>query len=322
MTIDFDHGPNVEVVRTCLKNSKVAPLEIALEVEWREPSSHHQTRLLSHRIQAFLHTFFTLLDPHFPRIRVFRIICPVYKASELVLEYLMRMDANILTELYLVLALTPDPDISAHRPRFLSNLPSLRYLHCAKSFTLSSLRFTSATVTELRLLMIITKRRLLWDEVRETLLAFPRLASLKLGNGECAYFPDDTRVINPITFPVLDHLNITISMPSVLQILTTVDAPTLSSIRLTFNVKGVIHWFSGAFSKMLQRVSIHPRFALGSSESSIRLPLTCAITPTITYESQRPPPVHLDDCLPHNSTRDVGISPPPRPPTLTHPAVD
>jgi hypothetical protein len=109
----------------------------------RVPTGELRAIRLSNRVHAFLHTYFALLETSFPRITKLRIARLDHSASELVVEYLSRVDCCQMEELLLVLSLKMDADVSDKRPCiFWSKFPSLRLLYSSNSFLPTSLRFT------------------------------------------------------------------------------------------------------------------------------------------------------------------------------------
>jgi hypothetical protein len=130
----FNGDQKVDVVRTCLINSKSIPLEMELEIRGTIPIDEHSAMLYSQRVQSFLHTYFSLLKSDFACILKLHIVCPDSAGSVLVQEYLAHMDCRIVAEISLVLVLPSATDNALHHPSLASAFPSLRSLDCIKSF--------------------------------------------------------------------------------------------------------------------------------------------------------------------------------------------
>ncbi|KAJ6447381.1 hypothetical protein C8R47DRAFT_1231457 [Mycena vitilis] len=148
LSFTFASNTTIPTLIAALNNSRGAlkDVEIAIHKNRRVHATH--TPAESNEMTAFIHHSFMLLDQHFPRIRVFRIICPEFAASELALAYLARMDCRRLTDMYIVLRLNSNPLTIRKRPTFASSFPVLNMLYTAKCLPPATLNFTGRTVTD------------------------------------------------------------------------------------------------------------------------------------------------------------------------------
>ncbi|KAJ7602188.1 hypothetical protein DFH06DRAFT_1153057 [Mycena polygramma] len=269
VSLVFDSNTALSAVRACLANSRGALKQASVEIYKTRHvpdvfcppySASEQNRMI-----AFIHTAFTVLDPYFPRISIFRMVCPETVSSELALAYLSRMDCRRLKELKIVMNLSSDPELIGRRLTFASTLPALVTLYTAKSIPPSTLLFAGAHITDLQLVTLFDDT-LTWHNLRAVLAAFPNLTSLKLGSVICSEFLHDSQ---KLTIPQLSHIDFVLSMPTMISVLYQLVAPSLSSLRLTLRDGRGVRWMMRECSIMGQAIKVDLHIVTNFSEELV-----------------------------------------------------
>ncbi|KAJ6470772.1 hypothetical protein C8R47DRAFT_1200348 [Mycena vitilis] len=251
----YNSGITRESLDASIKNSVLRPLSLAVRV-WRGPDGplvEDHTR----NVQIFLHTFLSILEIHFHRVRAVDIVCWDRQSSELILAYLTKFDCSLVDDMRLSLSLSLNPDVDVLRRPFVSSLPSLRTLRFQRSFLPSCFRQLGQSVTDLRIALIKETDRATWEDVRHMLSSFPQLTRLELGGVPCAFFPS---VPPPrIRFLHLTHLCIMVGSKSMMDVVQTLSTPALTHLHLVTQNRQAITSFVSSCLHLLNRPR-HVRF--------------------------------------------------------------
>ncbi|KAJ6464203.1 hypothetical protein C8R47DRAFT_1079751 [Mycena vitilis] len=265
VSIVFDSKTALSAVRASLVNSRGTLKQVSVEIyktrHFPDVFCPPYSAVDQNRMVAFIHTAFTVLDPYFPRISIFRMVCPEPVSSELALAYLSRMDCKRLKELKLVMKLSSDLGLIAQRPTIASTLPALESIYTGKSLPPNTLVFAATHITDFQL-SSLADDSLTWHKLREVLAAFPNLKSLKLGGVVCSDLSHNT---SKLTIPHLVHVDFVLSRPAMIFVLCQLVAPSLSSLRLTLRDARGVRWMMRECSMMEQvtKVDLHiiPNFS-------------------------------------------------------------
>ncbi|KAJ6457545.1 hypothetical protein C8R47DRAFT_1081977 [Mycena vitilis] len=250
LTIEFAAAPSLITLTTAIDNAKCAPMEITIDI--RSGVSIVEGAIVTD-MHDFVRSCFDLLAHRFKHVAVFKVICVDFAVSERVLGHLARMDCARVSKLYLDLRLTMDPNVANHRASFTSSFPSLVRLYNAKSLTPSVLRFTGATVTDLRLDSLVDDN-MRWEHLHAALSGFPHLLRLDLGGVICSRFPSSPA---RLVFSMLTHLTFGYYVPSMAAVLSFISTPALHSLRLSIrDVRGVRWLFSACRAIMSSAVHV------------------------------------------------------------------
>ncbi|KAJ7616332.1 hypothetical protein DFH06DRAFT_1343340 [Mycena polygramma] len=250
LTIEFAAVPPLTTLTTAIDNARCAPMEITIDI--RSGVSIVEGAIISD-MREFVHSCFALLGQRFQHIVVFKVISVNVAVSELVLDYLAHMDCARIAKLYLDLRLTMDPVVVGHRAPFTSSFPALVRLYSARSLPPSVLRFTGATVTDLRLDSLVDNN-MRWEHLHAILSGFPHILRLDLGGVICSGFPSTP---SRLVFPVLTHLSFGYYVPSMAAVLSYISTPSLHSLRLSIrDVRGVRWLFSACHAIMANAVEV------------------------------------------------------------------
>ncbi|KAJ6511608.1 hypothetical protein C8R47DRAFT_1095642 [Mycena vitilis] len=256
--LGYDTNITVDSIYASIKNSVARPLNLSVHV-WKGPDGPLAADRTK-KIRTFLHTFFSVLQPHFHRLRAIDIICWDREGSETILDYITKSDCSGVEDMRLALILTQDPDIDTLRGPFMSSLPSLRTMRVQRSFLPSCFEQVGKTATDLRIALIKEVDRATWEDVRHMLLSFPIITHLELAGVPCAFFPP----LQPpkIRFDFLTHLCVMIGSKSMMDVVQTLSAPALSHLKLvTLNRRAVTMFISSASHLLSRPVTVRFDFA-------------------------------------------------------------
>ncbi|KAJ7675868.1 hypothetical protein DFH06DRAFT_1122652 [Mycena polygramma] len=246
--VKFKSGFEYDPVKTCLTNSGRTKLEIQVDMKSKRPKGEVEMRGRTFRMQAFLHQYFVLLDPHFGRVRTFSINCDDRGASDLAMSYLKRMDCGALEKLTIYINAGHDVPTTL-RAGFYSPLPSLKYLDCGSTLPPASVEFVAAAITELHL--TTASRVTTWSEIRHTLSTFSHVERLRLANVGCT----EDLTGPQIEFPSLWALMISFNNRRVIQLVQKLVMPSLRFLRLTICNAGEVTSFLSQCGTLLGTVT-------------------------------------------------------------------
>ncbi|KAJ7680203.1 hypothetical protein DFH06DRAFT_1313311 [Mycena polygramma] len=243
--VTFKSGFEYDPVRVCLANSGEMKLQFEMEIKAPKPRGEKKLLRQSMQMQAFIHQYFTLLGPHFKRVRRFGIVCNDPVASDLAMSYLKKMDCSLLERLKIILRPTSEGAVPKHR--FQSSLPTLNHLLCGGTMPPTSMEFVAPTIAELQLASNAVTSTLTWPELRHTLSTFSNVKRLMLADVGCSEELGGPQ----IEFPYLRTLRLVFTYSRVIHVLQMIAAPALRHLALTIcNAPDVI-WFLSQSSAVL-----------------------------------------------------------------------
>ncbi|KAJ7606046.1 hypothetical protein DFH06DRAFT_1150216 [Mycena polygramma] len=243
--VTFNSGFEYDPVKACLANSGQMKLQFEMELKAYKPRGEKKLLRQSMQMQAFIHQYFTLLGPHFKRVRRFAIVCNDPVASDLAMSYLKKMDCSLLERLKITLRPTFEGTIP--RDRFHSSLPTLNHLLCGGTMPPRSMEFVAATITELQLASIAVTSTLTWPELRHTLSTFSNVKRLMLADVGCSEVVEGPQ----IEFPYLRSLRLVFTYSRVIHVMRMIAAPALRYLALTICNAPDIGWFLSQCSTIL-----------------------------------------------------------------------
>ncbi|KAJ7635511.1 hypothetical protein DFH06DRAFT_1139427 [Mycena polygramma] len=248
ISVGFAYGFEAAPVMACIQNSGALPLEVSIDVSTGPTDGDEVSPPASGDLETFVHDYFTLLEPHFHRVRVFKITCRDRPASDLAMTYLLRMNCVNLRDL----SLAVNPTQTDH-PIHLSSLPALSYLYCAKSLPPKTMDPLAASVKHLELVGMDYGTRPHWAQWLHTLTIFSGVERLKLGDVGSRDRPPAPSAASIVSFHRLQHFTLTLSSLRSVHIVQLLDTPSLRYLRLTVKRTGAIATFISACEITLGR---------------------------------------------------------------------
>ncbi|KAJ7046268.1 hypothetical protein C8F04DRAFT_1248520 [Mycena alexandri] len=298
IVIPFVNPPSCRYIRRCISLSEAVPLEVSLicniSAETPPGPLSLARRCRSHRAQAFVHQFMTLLDEHFSRIEALSVQLADGAASELWLRYLTRMNCAVLQALSMRLHLTSDIEVAGTRAAFTTLLPSIRTLTCVAFFPPATFAPAAGALTSLAISRVWGRSSVVYDEVMDMLAALPNLHTLRLGRVECAFAPSAPVTSTPrvVALPLVDTVDFFVGPPSTTDILCSLSLPAMKTLNLDIFPSSDLPWFSARCENLLAGCKTFGLRLVGDVDPK---PVTAMLsfTPNVTCLSfARTPPQH------------------------------
>ncbi|KAJ7747476.1 hypothetical protein B0H16DRAFT_1725910 [Mycena metata] len=219
LTIALDDAPKPTYVLLAIKNSGTLPLHLSLILSLPSTEStssaaerSRRFRYESHRRQTFVHTYLTLMDQWFRRVGELTVECSDINASELLLEYLARMDSRNLRKISLSLRLSRRPERHLREVTFCSDLTPLHV-------TALSIRNVGRSL-------------LPYKVVIDTLKSFVNVRTLRMACVECIGSNTPGSPNSTITLRALRCLDFAFVAKSSVYLAASIRMPNLLVLRL------------------------------------------------------------------------------------------
>ncbi|KAJ7705908.1 hypothetical protein B0H16DRAFT_1746989 [Mycena metata] len=238
LTIALDDAPKPTYVLLAIKNSGTLPLHLSLILSLPSTEStssaaerSRRFRYESHRRQTFVHTYLTLMDQWFRRVGELTVECSDINASELLLEYLARMDSRNLRKISLSLRLSRRPEIHLREVTFCGDLTPLRQLSFRGIFPPSIMRAAGRRVTDLSI-RNVGRSLLPYNVVIDTLKSFVNVRTLRMACVECIGSNTPGSPNSTITLRALRCLDFAFVAKSSVYLAASIRMPNLLVLRL------------------------------------------------------------------------------------------